>query len=129
MILAMLDHIGIYVQDFDKAKTFYSAALAPLGYALVSEFPEWSVAGFGVAGKSDFWISQKEASENVHVAFNAADTATVDAFHGAALAAGGSDNGAPGYRSDYSPGYYAAFVIDPFGNNIEAVFHDPSKSA
>ncbi len=124
----MLDHIGLYVSDTEKAKTFYTAALAPLGYAVLSEFPEWGVVGFGEHGKSDFWISQK-ASHNAHVAFAATSKASVDAFHAAALAAGGTDNGAPGYRKDYSPGYYGAFITDLDGNNVEAVFHDPAPSA
>ncbi len=125
----MLGHIGIYVNDIEKAKTFYIPALKPLGYELISEFPEWSVIGLGANGTADLWISQREAIHNAHIALVAQDKAAVDAFHAAALAAGASDNGAPGYRTDYSPGYYAAFVTDPFGNNFEAVFHDPAPSA
>lgn len=125
----MIGHIGVYVDDIEKAKSFYSSALKPLGYELVREFPEWSVIGLGVGGNPDLWLSQREASHNVHIAILAPDKASVDAFHAAALAAGGNDNGAPGYRTEYSPGYYGAFIIDPFGNNLEAVFHDPSPSA
>lgn len=125
----MLDHISIYVNDYEKAKSFYTAALAPLGYSLVREFAEWSVMGFGAGGKPDFWVSQREAIHNVHIALAAQDTDVVNAFYDAALQAGAADNGAPGYRSEYSPGYYGAFVIDPFGNNLEAVFHDPSPPA
>lgn len=124
----MLDHIGLYVNDIEKAKAFYVPALKPLGYELLREFPEWSVIGLGAGGVPDLWISQREASHNVHIAISAPDTATVDAFHAAALAAGGSDNGAPGYRTEYAPGYYGAFITDPFGNNFEAVFHDPAPS-
>lgn len=125
----MLDHIGIYVSDTEKAKAFYSAALAPIGYKVMSEFPEWKVVGFGDGANADFWISPKEEAHNAHVSFAVQTKEAVDAFHAAGLAAGGSDNGAPGYRKDYSPGYYAAFIKDQDGNNIEAVFHDPTPSA
>jgi catechol 2,3-dioxygenase-like lactoylglutathione lyase family enzyme len=125
----MLDHIAIYVQDIETAKRFYTATMLPLGYQLLSEFPEWSVIGLGAGGRADLWLSQREANHNAHIAFLAQDTAAVDAWYAAAIAAGGSDNGAPGYRSEYDAGYYAAFIIDPFGNNIEAVFHDPSPNA
>ena len=125
----MLDHVGVYVTDIEKAKAFYIPALKPLGYAMRSEFPEWSVIGMGADGTSDLWFSQREAAHNVHIAIKADSTASVDAFHAAALGAGASDNGAPGYRTEYSPGYYGAFVVDPFGNNLEAVFHDVAKSA
>jgi catechol 2,3-dioxygenase-like lactoylglutathione lyase family enzyme len=121
----MLAHVGIYVGDTEKSKAFYTKALAPLGYAVVSEFPEWGVVGFGVGGNSDFWISKKEP-QKAHVAFTASSKKMVEEFHAAALAAGGKDNGAPGYRKDYSPGYYAAFAYDPDGCNIEVVFHDPN---
>lgn len=123
----MLDHISIYVQDFDKAKRFYSDALKPLGYTLSADYAEYGVAGYEQNGKRDFWVSKKDAPHNVHIAFAAASKADVEAFYNAALAAGGSDNGAPAYRKDYAPGYYGAFVIDPFGNNLESVFHDPLK--
>ncbi len=125
----MLAHIGVYVNDIEKAKTFYVPALLPLGYILISEFPEWSVIGLGTNGIADFWVSQREATHNAHIAITAADKSSVDAFYTAAIAAGATDNGAPGYRTEYSPGYYAAFVIDPFGNNFEAVFHDPNPTA
>ena len=125
----MLDHISIYVSDYDKAKNFYQAALAPLGYKVAQEFKEWSVAGFSSSDSSDFWIGQREAAERAHVAFRADSKEAVDDFHAAALSAGGKDNGAPGYRKDYSPGYYAAFVLDPDGSNIEVVFHDPAMGA
>lgn len=124
----MLDHIGIYCDNIEKAKMFYAAALKPLGYEILSEFPEWSVIGMGAGGKADFWVSQREAIHNAHIAITAPDAASVDAFHAAALLAGGNDNGAPGYRKEYSPGYYGAFIVDPFGNNLEAVFHDPNPT-
>lgn len=126
----MLDHIGIRVKNFAQAKEFYSKTFAPLGYSLISEFAEWSVAGFGEQGKPDFWITADEkGGESAHVAFVVQGKDTVDAFHKAALEAGGKDNGAPGYRKDYSPGYYAAFAHDPDGHNIEVVFHDPNPTA
>ena len=120
----MIGHIGIYVDDIEKAKAFYAAALAPLGYAVLKEFPEWSVIGLGVGENADLWISQREANHNVHVALTADSKEMVQAFHAAGVSAGGSDNGAPGYRKEYAPGYYGAFITDPFGNNIEAVFQD-----
>ena len=124
----MIDHTGLYVSSIAKSKAFYAAALAPLGYTLLMEFEE--SAGFGVAPKPDFWIG--EGAPNVppvHIAFRAATRAEVDEFHRAALAAGGRDNGAPGERP-YHPGYYAAFVLDPDGNNIEAVHHgEATRSA
>jgi catechol 2,3-dioxygenase-like lactoylglutathione lyase family enzyme len=116
----MLDHISLRVQDHSRAVAFYRAALAPLGYRVLMEYP--GAAGLG-AGMPDFWLMTTEHPINpTHVAFSA-DRATVDAFHAAALAAGGRDNGAPGLRPQYSDGYYGAFVLDPDGHNIEAVCH------
>jgi catechol 2,3-dioxygenase-like lactoylglutathione lyase family enzyme len=121
----MLDHIGLVVSDFAKSKAFFERALAPLGYSCLMEFS--GAAGFGAAGKPDFWISQGQAEKPpVHVAFAAADRSTVDAFHKAGVGAGGHDNGAPGLRKEYHPNYYGAFVHDPDGNNIEAVCHNPA---
>jgi catechol 2,3-dioxygenase-like lactoylglutathione lyase family enzyme len=125
----MIDHAGVHVSDFTKAKEFYSKALAPLGYTLLSDFAQWSVAGFGESGKSDFWLYTAEVKQNDHIAFAASSKEAVDAFYKAGLEAGGKDNGAPGYRKDYSPGYYAAFIHDLDGNNVEVVFHDPAPSA
>lgn len=124
----MIGHIGFYVDDIEKAKAFYGAALKPLGYELLREFPEWSVIGYGADGIPDLWISQREAVHNVHIAIYAHSKDAVLAYHAAAVASGGADNGAPGYRTEYAPGYYAAFITDPFGNNIEAVFNDPNPS-
>ena len=119
----MLDHISLRVQDFDRALTFYKAALAPIGYAVAMEYP--GGAGLGEPGKPDLWISATEKPPHpTHIAFRT-DRARVDAFHAAALAAGGTDNGAPGLRADYHPHYYAAFILDPEGNNIEVVCHAP----
>lgn len=124
----MIDHISVRVNDFDKAVNFYKAALKPLGYDVLMQFP--GAAGFGGSDKKpDFWIMQSDKPVNpTHVAF-AADRKTVDAFHAAAIAAGGTDHGAPGLRTDYHPNYYGAFVLDLEGNNVEAVSHTPDKPA
>jgi catechol 2,3-dioxygenase-like lactoylglutathione lyase family enzyme len=123
----MIDHIGFPVSDYARSKTFYAQALAPLGYALVKEIDgahteaKAPAAGFGAGGEPDFWIGGEGGVERqLHVAITTADRANVDAFHRAALAAGGKDNGAPGLRPHYHPNYYAAFVD---GHNIEAVCH------
>ncbi len=120
----MIDHVIIGVEDVDASRAFYERALAPLGLEVVMAMP--GGAGFGREGKPAFWVADRERSGPVHIAFVSPDRATVDAFHAAALAAGGEDNGAPGVRPDYHPSYYGAFVLDPDGNNIEAVCHGPS---
>jgi catechol 2,3-dioxygenase-like lactoylglutathione lyase family enzyme len=124
----MLDHVSLRVRDFDRALAFYRAALAPLGYLTVMEYP--GVAGLGEPGKPDLWLTTTETDLNpTHLAF-AADRAQVDAFHEAALTAGGTDNGPPGVRTDYHPHYYAAFILDPEGNNVEVVCQaDPNARA
>jgi catechol 2,3-dioxygenase-like lactoylglutathione lyase family enzyme len=127
----MIDHVGFSVSDFARAKAFYEKALAPLGYALVMEVgppqSEQPAAGFGGGGKPDFWIgSDGSPGKPMHIAILAKDRQTVDAFHRAALAAGGKDNGAPGVRPHYHANYYGAFVLDPDGHNIEAVCHAPA---
>ena len=119
----MIDHIGIQVTDLDASVAFYTRALAPLGYVLVMRFPQF--AGFGIAGEPDFWIGVGKPSDKIHVALRAKGRAEVRAFYEAAMAAGGTDNGAPGIRAIYHPSYYGAFVRDPDGHNIEAVCHDP----
>jgi catechol 2,3-dioxygenase-like lactoylglutathione lyase family enzyme len=123
----MLDHIGLSVPDLKRALAFYDRALAPLGITRVMTFPdegEPQGVGYGVGRKPFFWVSAHgPASGPIHVAFAAPDQATVRAFHAAALAAGGRDNGAPGLRAEYHPTYYGAFVLDPDGNNFEAVNH------
>jgi catechol 2,3-dioxygenase-like lactoylglutathione lyase family enzyme len=111
------------VSDLATSRTFYGRALAPLGYVELMEAP-WGV-GFGREGKPDLFVSGHEAAGPVHVAFASPDRATVDAFHQAALAAGGRDNGPPGLRPKYHPSYYGAFVLDPDGNNVAAVSHLP----
>jgi catechol 2,3-dioxygenase-like lactoylglutathione lyase family enzyme len=115
----MIDHVVLEVPDLDRSKAFYAAALAPLGLELTKEFP--GMAGFGKDGKPWFWVRKGVPAGGVHVAFMASDHETVAAFYSAAVAAGGEDNGAPGERPHYHPGYYSAFVHDPDGNNIEAV--------
>jgi catechol 2,3-dioxygenase-like lactoylglutathione lyase family enzyme len=119
----VLDHISLGVADYSRSRAFYEAALRPLQYELLIERDE--LCGFGTGGKPDFWVGSREVSGPVHVAFASPDRKTVDAFHQAALAAGGRDNGAPGLRPQYHPAYYGAFVLDPDGNNIEAVCHQP----
>jgi catechol 2,3-dioxygenase-like lactoylglutathione lyase family enzyme len=129
--VAMLDHVGFSVSDYDGAKAFYLKALAPLGYVLVMETGQSEndhlAAGFGIGGKPDFWIGgEGKLNRPIHVALTAKDRAGVDAFYRAAIAAGGKDNGAPGLRPHYHAHYYAAFVLDPDGHNIEAVCHVPA---
>jgi len=125
----VIDHVGFPVADIGRSKAFYEAALNPLGITLMVEVtPEQTGGeahlGFGAAGKAFFWVGTGDALEGVlHVAFTAKDRAAVDAFHAAALSAGGKDNGAPGIRAHYHPNYYGAFVVDPDGHNVEAVCH------
>jgi catechol 2,3-dioxygenase-like lactoylglutathione lyase family enzyme len=126
----MIDHTGIHVSDFESSKKFYSEALGAIGYTLIVEFPasvtgHADVAGFGENGKPDFWvISGAPNKPPLHVAFRCNNRDAVDAFHKAALAAGGSDNGKPGLRPHYHPNYYGAYVHDADGHNIEAVCHE-----
>ena len=119
---ARLDHIGIEVADFERSKAFYAKALEPLGMRPIMEaFPGF--CGFG-EDFPFFWVTSRDAepSSAVHIAFSAKDRPMVDAFYEAAMAAGGTDNGAPGLR-EYHENYYGAFVLDPDGNNVEAVCH------
>lgn len=122
-----LDHVGLTVSDYARARSFYSAALQPLGIALVMELDRATTGGFEGAGygkgKPDFWISGGPPTSPIHIAFAAASRAEVDAFYKAAIAAGGKDNGAPGLRPHYHENYYGAFVLDPDGHNVEAVCH------
>jgi catechol 2,3-dioxygenase-like lactoylglutathione lyase family enzyme len=126
----VLDHLGFAVADFPRSRDFYRAALAPLGMATHSEAVDWAM--FGPGGRPIFWIGAAGLAGappgHIHFAFVAPDRAAVRAFHAAALAAGGADNGAPGIRADYHPNYYAAFIIDPDGHNIEAVCHAPGRA-
>jgi catechol 2,3-dioxygenase-like lactoylglutathione lyase family enzyme len=118
----MIDHTSIKASDFAKSRAFYEAALAPLGYKVVMEFE--GALGMGTEGFPDFWLGVGGPTEKVHIAFRG-NRAAVDAFYAAAMGAGGVDNGAPGLRLSYHPSYYGAFVLDPDGNNIEAVCHEP----
>lgn len=130
----MIDHIGFAVADLEQARQFYTRALAPLGISVLMEVTQEMTGGHGAHlglgrdGNPFFWIGTgKPAVGGCHVAFAAPDRATVDAFHAAALAAGGRDNGTPGLRPHYHAGYYGAFVLDHDGNNIETVHHgDPA---
>lgn len=131
-----IDHVGLTVSDYAKAKAFYAAAMAPLRVVALMEFPMSDargasmIVGFGADEKPFFWISEGErTTPHLHIAIRAETRAQVDAFHAAALAAGGTDNGAPGVRETYHPNYYGAFVLDPDGHNIEAVCHMPPAEA
>ena len=120
----MFDHVGFGVSDLAASKAFFLQALAPLKVALVMEGPYG--VGIGRDGKPSLWLYEtSERPAPLHIAFRAATRADVDAFHRAALAAGGRDNGAPGLRPHYHPNYYGAFVIGPDGHNVEAVCHKP----
>ncbi|MES2989731.1 MAG: VOC family protein [Pseudomonadota bacterium] len=128
----MIDHVGFAVSNIDKSKAFYEAALAPLGITLLATVPPevteagGTALGFGKDNKPFFWVGDNErVGQGTHIAFAVDSRAEVDAFHKAALAAGGTDNGAPGIRAHYHPNYYGAFVLDPDGQNIEAVCHRP----
>ena len=121
----MIAHTSLPVGNYARAKKFYCTVLATLGYSNNMEFGQ--SAGFNDGENTDFWIHHSKTVVPTHVAFLAQDRAQVEAFHTAAVAAGGKDNGAPGYR-DYSPGYYAAFAYDLDDHNIEAVWFDPSKT-
>jgi catechol 2,3-dioxygenase-like lactoylglutathione lyase family enzyme len=114
----MYDHIGLRTSDLVKSSRFYSAALEPLGLKLAYE--DESTCGFGAAA-AGLYISQGRPGAGVHIAFAAASRAAVDGFHTAGLEGGGRDNGRPGIRADYGPNYYAAYLLDPDGNNVEAV--------
>ena len=118
---SMIDHISLNVSDAKASRAFYESALAPLGYRVLMEFE--GMYGLGAQTGPDLWLVPAESPTPVHLALTAESTQQVDDFHRAALAAGGADNGAPGERPHYHPGYYGAFVLDPDGHNLEAVFH------
>ena len=129
--MGILDHLTINVSNYERSKAFYEKALAPLGVTAIMEFGK--ACGFGRDGKPDFWMGNGVASYQtpeqtknitpIHVSFAARSRAEVDAFHAAALAAGGRDFGEPGPREIYHPNYYGAFVLDPDGHNVEATIH------
>ena len=121
MRAAFVDHLTLRVRDLEASRRFYRAALEPWGSREL-EAADWGI-GFGPPGSEDLAIAEGEPSGPVHIAFAAPDRETVDRFHAAALSAGGRDNGAPGERPQYHAGYYAAYVLDLDGNNVEAVFH------
>ena len=121
------DHVTLRVRDYETSKRFYLAALQPFDPKVFEgevHGIEGPTCGIGPEGRGTFWFAEGEPSGPIHVAFAAPDRDTVDAFHAAALAAGGRDNGAPGLRPQYHAGYYGAYVLDPDGNNVEAVFHE-----
>jgi catechol 2,3-dioxygenase-like lactoylglutathione lyase family enzyme len=118
----MIDHVKLYATDPARSRAFYEQALAPLGYRVMLE-PAPGVVGMG-SQRPDFWIAPADEAPTVcHLAVRADSEHAVEAFHAAALAAGGTDNGAPGLRPHYHQNYYGAFVLDPDGNNVEAVYH------
>ena len=128
----MLDHISTYAKDYVATKTFYEAAFTPLGYSVQTEFvAEWDTefptrrcCGFGAQGKASYWIIEtKEEISPRHIAFAANSRSDVDGFYEQGLANGGKDNGGPGLRPEYHEHYYGAFLLDPDGNNAEAVCH------
>jgi catechol 2,3-dioxygenase-like lactoylglutathione lyase family enzyme len=123
----VIDHLGISVKDYAESKAFYLSALAPLGIGIVMEVTDADGAalGLGADGKPFFWMSEAAIRGSMHLAFAAKTRAQVDAFYAAALQAGAADNGGPGIRVHYHPNYYAAFVTDPNGVNLEAVCHAP----
>lgn len=124
----MLDHISLNVSDYARTKAFYLAALQPLGIQLLMDHPEISGGAIGTGETLDIWIQgDMNAVPPVHICFAATSREQVEQFHAAALAAGGTDNGAPGVREQYAPNYYAAFVIDPDGNNLEVLYREPTQ--
>ena len=124
--MTTLDHVGFAVADYGRSKAFYERALEPLGMTLLMEFSE-AAAGFGRSGRPSFFIEAhgEPPRGRLHIALAAETRAQVDAFHTAAIEAGGADNGAPGLRW-YHADYYGAYVLDPDGNNVEAVCHTPA---
>jgi len=118
-----IDHVTLDVQDIAASRKFYAAALRPLGYEARAESGE--SVGFGDSRGLDFWIARRGEPSTAHVALSAPSRDAVEQFHEAAMAGGGRDNGEPGLRPQYHENYYAAYVIDPDGNNIEAVSHTP----
>jgi catechol 2,3-dioxygenase-like lactoylglutathione lyase family enzyme len=115
-----VDHVAFDVADLESSRRFYAAALAPWG---AHEVRAGDTYGYGPEGSEDLWIAAGDPGPPLHIALAAPDRATVDSFHAAAIAAGGRDNGAPRVRARYHPSYYAAYVLDPDGNNVEAVHH------
>jgi catechol 2,3-dioxygenase-like lactoylglutathione lyase family enzyme len=123
------DHVSLRVTDLEVSRAFYLAALAPVSFEVLYEFPEF--LGMGSGGRASLWLAADaaEPTAHVHLCFEASSAEAVDSFHAAALEAGGTCHGPPGLRPRYHPGYYAAFVLDPDGNNLELVFHDRALQA
>lgn len=115
----MIEHVTLHCSDLTASRRFYEAVLEPLGYRMVSVFDD--AVGFKAGGHTSFWLAKGTIGTPTHLAFRARDRKEVGHFHRRALKAGGKDNGRPGLRKEYSPTYYAAFVHDPDGHNIEAV--------
>ena len=119
----MIEHVSVPVKNYKKAKKFYKKLLAPTGYRLYRDFSKWGAGGFLEGGSTSFWIVEKKGKITpIHVAVGAKSKTAVQKFHAAGFKAGGKDNGAAGFRTDYGPDYYAAFILDPYGNNIEACY-------
>lgn len=124
----LIDHLHLVVRDIEASRTFYKAVLEVLGVPIGGEADTYFWADELFVSSADSEAAAGKLTGRHHLAFQARDRATVDRFHEAALNAGGQENGQPGERP-YHPGYYAAFVLDPDGNNIEAVFHGPAKKS
>ncbi len=127
--MSIIDHFGVPVTDIQRSRTFYEAALAPLGITTLMDYSPHAL-GMGRGQKPELWLAPRDggatgAVTTIHIALAARSRDEVDAFHAAALAAGATDNGAPGLRPQYHEGYYGAFVLDPDGHNLEAVIHGP----
>lgn len=119
----MIDHTTIHVRDIEESKEFYLKALKPLGYSLILDFPDMKAAGIGVDKKMDTWLHGHGVMQKIHIAYQASSREEVELFYEAAITAGGKDNGKPGIREIYHSNYYAAFVFDPNGHNLEVVYH------
>jgi catechol 2,3-dioxygenase-like lactoylglutathione lyase family enzyme len=118
----MIEHVSVPIRNYKKSVKFYSVALKPLGYVLLRKYPPYA-AGFCEGGSTSVWVVQKKGKvQPMHLALRAKSKKAVEKFYTEALKAGGKDNGKPGFRRDYGDNYYAAFVLDPDGNNIEACF-------
>jgi len=118
----MIEHVSVPIHNYKKSVKFYDAALKPLGYRLYRKYPP-EAGGYLEGGSTSFWVVRKSKKvQPIHVALRGKSKKAVQAFHAAGLRAGGKDNGRPGFRADYGPDYYAAFLLDPDGNNIEACY-------
>ena len=124
----VIEHVGLSVRNIARSRHFYERALEPLGFCVVWEFPAFPGVGFGLPGKPSFWLHPGAPSGPLHVGFHAVDRESVDAFHAAALAAGGAENEPPAVHADYHPTYYSALVLDPDGNKVEAVCRAAPKA-